>query len=412
MTKRRQYGAGSVFQRADGRWIGRIETGWTTTGKRRRITVTATSEAKAKSKLRAKQREISDKGAPAAQPQAGTVKAWADTWLALQVREVAPKTYATSRSQVMTWIVPTIGTKRLKSLTPGDVRTVLDAVRSAGKADATVTRVRAVLLSMLRRAVEEGKPVPAEVLAVRDRRATDRVVNERTSLAPDDAAKTLRAAGRTEGGVRFAVAMLEGLRPAEARGLRWEDVDLEAGVMVVSWQLQPLPYIDKADRSKGYRVPDQYEAIHLTHAYHLTRPKTKTGRRVVPLLPEVVEALTRWRAVAPDNPWGLIFTTTTKRGDVMPIRASLDVAQWKALLAEAKVSRVYDLYEARHHIATLLLEAGVDEHVVTAIMGHTNVDTSRIYQTVTVGLRRSELARATAGLLSAASSTADEAEEA
>lgn len=402
MAQRRQYGSGSVFQRADGRWVGRVEAGWTSTGTRRRITVTATTEAKAKAKLRAKQREIADKGTTAAQPQSGTVKAWADAWLDLQVREVAPKTYATSRSQVTTWIVPTIGTKRLKSLTPGDVRAVLDAVRAAGKADGTVTRVRAVLLSMLRRAVEEGKHVPPEVLAVRDRRSADRVVKERTSLEPADAAKTLRAAGSAEGGVRFAVAMLEGLRPAEARGLRWEDVDLEAGVMVVSWQLQPLPYLDKADRSKGYRVPDQYEAIHLTHAYHLTRPKTKTGRRVVPLLPEVVEALTRWRDVAPDNPWGLIFTTTTKRGAVMPIRDSLDVAQWKALLRAAEVSRVYDLYEARHHIATLLLEAGVDEHVVTAIMGHTNVDTSRIYQTVTVGLRRAELARATAGLIAAA----------
>lgn len=35
-------------------------------------------------------------------------------------------------------------------------------------------------------------------------------------------------------------------------------------------------------------------------------------------------------------------------------------------------------------------------------MGHTNVDTSRIYQTVTMGLRRAELERATAGLLAAA----------
>ena len=402
MAGRRQYGGGTVFKRADGRWIGRVEAGWTSTGTRRRITVTAATQAKAQAKLRAKQREIAQDGLSAVQPKAGTVKAWADHWLTLHVAEVKPKSYATDRSAVMTWIVPTIGHKRLDALTPGDVRAVLKSVRDAGRADATATRARAVLLAMLRRAREEGKTVPALVFDVKDRRPEDRAVKVREALDPGDAAKTLRAAGRSEGGVRFAVAMLEGLRPAEARGLRWSDIDLDAGVIVVSWQLQALPYIDPKDRSKGYRVPDQFEAVHLTHAYHLTRPKTRTGRRVVPLLPEVAEALTRWRDVAPANPWDLVFTTTTKRGVVMPVRDKLDVEQWRDLLAEAQVSRVYDLYEARHHVATLLLEAGVDEHVVTAIMGHTNVDTSRIYQTVTVGLRRAELARATAGLLAAA----------
>lgn len=399
---RRQYGSGTVFQRKDGAWIGRIEAGWTSSGTRRRITVTAPTEAKARARLRDKQREIARDGMPAARPRSTTVKAWSDTYLELHQREVRPQSYNASRSAVRTWVVPTIGTKRLDALTPGDVRAVLSAVRKAGRADSTVTRTRAVLLAMLRRAVEEGHTVPDEVLTVRDRRPKDRVVRTRTALDADDAAKTLRAAARSEGGVRFAVALLEGLRPSEARGLRWSDVDLDAGLLAVSWQLQPLPYLDKSDRSKGFRVPDQYEALHLTRAYHLTRPKTASGERIVPLLPEVAEALRRWRDVAPGNPWGLIFTTTTKRGDVMPVRDDLDREQWRALLEEAGVSRVYDLYEARHHVATLLLEAGVDEHTVTAIMGHTSVDTSRIYQTVTAGLRRGELERATAGLLAAA----------
>lgn len=402
MAGRRQYGSGSVFQRKDGRWVGRIEAGWTSAGTRRRITVTAATEKDAKAKLRAKQREIAQQGAPAARPQSGTVKAWSEEWLALHQSEVRPQSYNASRSAVTTWIVPAIGRKRLDALTPGDVRTVLSAVRKAGRSDATVTRTRAVLLSMLRRATEEHRHVPLEVLSVKDRRPADRATRERSALAPDDAVKTLRAAASTDGGVRFAVAMLEGLRPGEARGLTWDAVDFERGTLTISWQLQALPYLDPKDRSKGFRVPDQHESIHLTHAYHLTRPKTKSGDRVVPLLAEVGQALARWREHAPDNPWGLIFTTTTKRGDIMPVRDDLDRAQWKDLLAQAGVSRVYDLYEARHHVATLLLEAGVDEHTVKAIMGHTSVDTSRIYQHASIGLRRVELERATAGLIAAA----------
>ena len=36
---RRDYGAGSIYQRKDGKWIGTIEAGYTATGARRRITV-------------------------------------------------------------------------------------------------------------------------------------------------------------------------------------------------------------------------------------------------------------------------------------------------------------------------------------------------------------------------------------
>src|SRR5699024_9139781 len=50
---RRDYGTGSVYQRArDGKWVASVEVGWTTKGTRRRRTKTAETEAKARSALR------------------------------------------------------------------------------------------------------------------------------------------------------------------------------------------------------------------------------------------------------------------------------------------------------------------------------------------------------------------------
>ena len=52
---RRDYGAGSVYQRkSDGLWVGAITDGWTASGTRRRYTVTAKTEAQVKRKLRDK----------------------------------------------------------------------------------------------------------------------------------------------------------------------------------------------------------------------------------------------------------------------------------------------------------------------------------------------------------------------
>ncbi|WP_296181423.1 hypothetical protein [uncultured Mobiluncus sp.] len=46
-------------------------------------------------------------------------------------------------------------------------------------------------------------------------------------------------------------------------------VDLETCTVTVAWQLQALPYLDKDDHAKGFRVPRGYEMRQLTGAFYL-----------------------------------------------------------------------------------------------------------------------------------------------
>lgn len=85
---RRAYGAGSVYRRKDGRWVGSIEAGYTATGARRRVTVTAKTEPEVKRKLRDRQAALRTEQST---HQRITVKAWADEYLAIRVRELRPK---------------------------------------------------------------------------------------------------------------------------------------------------------------------------------------------------------------------------------------------------------------------------------------------------------------------------------
>jgi ribosomal protein L34 len=78
------------------------------------------------------------------------------------------------------------------------------------------------------------------------------------------------------------------MRPAEVRGLTWDRVDLEAATLDISWQAQTLPYNIARDRSSGFRVPVGYTARHLVDSWHLTRPKTRSGKRVIPIVPWMV----------------------------------------------------------------------------------------------------------------------------
>ncbi len=388
--KRRQYGTGSVHQRAsDGRFIGTIEAGWTAAGTRRRITVSAKTEAECRRKIEAKQREIAKTGLPAQGLSARTTaKAWSTTWLAELEHHARPRYYATDASVVRRWIVPTIGHKALADLTPADVRAVTEAVRKAGNSTTTAGYAQGVLIRMLRAAIVEGHPVPERLLHLK---APGKATSDRDAIPLPDALALLKVAEARRDQARWVAALLQGMRQGECLGLTWEAVDLDGGVLDVSWQLQALPYNVPHDRSSGFRIPDGYEARHLTRAWHLVRPKSSAGRRVIPIVAWMDGALRRWQTLAPDSPYDLVWP----RADGQPQRGADDREAWYALQVAADVRhaarRPYMLHEARHTTATLLLEGGVSEGVITAIMGHSKIATTRGYQHVSQALARQAL---------------------
>lgn len=312
-----------------------------------------------------------------------TVKAWADRWLDIQVHKVRPKAYATDRSQVRLWIVPTIGHKRLDKLTPGDIRAVTRAILDAGRADSTAQRAHTVLIKMLKDAIVEGYDVPGRLLKMD---APGRGEGGRDAIPLLDALKILGTASSRPDASLWVAALLQGMRPAECRGLTWACVDLVADTLDISWQLQPLPYRVPRDRSSGFRVPDGYITEHLVDAYHLVRPKTAKGRRIIPIVPWMHDALSRWKATSKPNPHDLVWPGTYGR----PMRDETHRDAWKELCADANVDP-YDLYSCRHTTVTLLTEAGVQPEVIRSIVGHASTASTRVYTHVQIASIRTAL---------------------
>ncbi|WP_261819578.1 tyrosine recombinase XerC [Nocardioides sp. OK12] len=373
--QRREHGSGSVYQRADGTWIGRIEAGYTATGNRRRLTVTGKTEAAVRRKIRDK---LAEKERGQHLVSRTTVKAWADQYLELRRRDLSPKGYNAMASPVRKWIIPTIGHRRLDALTPGDVRAIHDAQRKAGRQPADTHRV---LLTMLRAAVIEGHQIAPSVLLVKVPKSPK---SDRQSMTIEEGLRCIQAAGDMPNGSRWLFTLLYGQRMGECLGLTWDALDLDAGAWgeaIIEWQLQALPYNKPRDRSSGFRVPDDHESLHLVDSYHLVRPKSRAGYRVAPLLKEVREVMLKWRDVAPASPHNLVWPEPNGR----PRNDKHDRAEWWELQERAGVAhpngRPYHVHECRNFAATMLLEAGVPEHVVTDLLGHTSVATSLRYRT-------------------------------
>lgn len=370
---RRPHGTGSIYNLPGGGYRVQIEAGWTAKGTRRYIRRNIRTPGRLGLKeAKATLKELQRNSVVTAEGIANlTVKAWADRWLEIQVHRVRPKAFATDQSQVRRWIVPTIGRKRLDKLTPGDVRAVARSILDAGLADATAQRAHQVLIKMLRDALVEGHNVPARLLEME---APPRGESDRGDIPLLEALKILAVASTRPDASRWVAALLQGMRPAEVRGLTWPCVDLDADTIDVSWQLQALPYNISRDRSSGFRVPDGHVAKHLVDSYHLVRPKTAKGRRVIPIVPWMHEALVRWRAESFANPHDLVWPGQFGR----PMNDEHDRDAWRALCRAAKVPE-YDLYSCRHTTVTLLTEAGVAPEIIRAIVGHASARSTAVY---------------------------------
>jgi hypothetical protein len=79
-----------------------------------------------------------------------TVERHMQDWLEMVRPTIRNSTHLFCLGYMRTWILPYLGRLKLTDLTPAHVRGMLTAVAAAGRADATVARVRGTLSSALR----------------------------------------------------------------------------------------------------------------------------------------------------------------------------------------------------------------------------------------------------------------------
>ena len=405
-TKRRGHGEGSLYQRSsDGRWCATIEAGFTNTGARRRIVVTAKTRAEALKKRERKERELERYGDSDWDPRT-TVKQWVESYLERRrqpPKPLSPNAHAAASTVLNRWVVPVIGHRRVAALTPGDIRKVMSAQFANGASVGGVDVTYRNLMTCLRRAKADGAPV-AESVFLTDKPGSGE--SDRMPLSAQETLACLAVASDYSHGIRWLLALLYGARQGEILGLVENDpitgepcVDFDNHEIHLRWQLQPLKYRIPHDRASGFSVPAGYVAVHLTGRFHLTRPKSKAGHRVLPMPAEVETALRAWLAVRPENPWGLVFPTATGQ----PIFHDDDRDEWKAIQKQAGVAhpsgRPYHIHECRNFAATQLDETDASDLVITSLLGHASIVTTRRYQRANTGPKMAAVEAALAKML-------------
>ncbi len=318
-------------------------------GKRVRVKVSAKTKPEAIAKLKAK---IHEQRQGVRSSGTYTVEECVEDWLAHGLDGRSERT----RKLYLDGVVPLldiIGRKPLRDLTATDVRRALVSI-----AKTRSTRSVQIAHNVLTRSVQRAAAhdlVGRNVSALAERPQGQTAGRPSKAMTRDVAIRLVQAAeGDPTIGSYLILSVMTGIRPEECRALRWDHVDLGAGIIHV-W---------RSTRAHG-------------------DVKTVKSRRTLEIAPQAVEALRRRqtqqerdRAQARElwHETGLVFATSIGTElDSHNIRRSMRRLTKAAGLGESWTPR-----ELRHTFVSIASEAGVTIEEIAALAGHSTTRTTEL----------------------------------
>lgn len=395
---RKPNGTSTIYLGKDGDWHGRVTVGTKDDGSPDRRHVRGRTQAAVTKKVRMLERER-DNGTVGKPGQRWTVEGWLTHWVEnIAAPSVRENTLSGYRVAVNKHLIPGLGAHRIDRLDPEHLERLYAKMQRNGSAAATAHQAHRTLRTALNEAVRRGHLPRNPATMAKAPRLPD---NEIEPYSVAEVKRLLAVAATRRNSARWALALALGLRQGEALGLKWVDVDLNAGTLIVRRGRQRPRWRHGCDGACGRKFgghcprrkplrPDTAET------------KSRAGRRSIGLPGQLVELLRQHRADqererdTAGQLWsegGWVFTTPTGS----PLNPRTDYSEWKRLLATAGL-RDGRLHDARHTAATVLLLLGVPERAVMGIMGWSNSAMASQYQHLTGQVRR-DIAQQVNGLL-------------
>jgi integrase len=366
-TKRRGKGEGTITKRPDGRWMAQAVIGHDpATGKLKRITKyfrTYTEAADWLAEVRTEKRT-----GQFVEPSKVTVAGWLTRWLEVYVKpKVRPASYANYVDIARKHIIPALGNIPLQSLRTNTIQEFYNQKHENGRLDGKgglspriIHLIHQVLNGALKQAVREQliHHNPAEYTT-----RPSLKYQKNTPFTAEEVARYLEAAKQDRLYAAFLVELTTGLRRGELLALTWDCVDMTNGTLTVKRTLARVRLVGEGKSELRF-----------------SEPKTESGKRTVPLLPQVVQELKRHKAR--QNEERLFFGQEYRDQNLVfatpmgtPIEPRNFHRKHTEILRKAGLRhiRVHDL---RHTVATILANEGVDPENLRDLLGHSRTSTT------------------------------------
>ena len=347
MTKKRGNGEGSrPRKRPDGRWEARY-TIHTSEGPKRKTLYGKTRQEVANKLARALSNRTQGLTFEGSSLKLGE---YLDRWLPDIRDTIRQRTWERYEQIVRVHLKPALGRLKLKDLTATHARGLYREKLEGGSSPRTVQYIHTTLRKALQDAVSDGL-IPRNVAdGIRAPRPKKKEINP---LSPEQTRAFLEAVRGDRLEALYVLAIHRGLRQGELLGLRWEDVDLEAGKLQVR------------------------RTLSLTSDGHVFEPPKNGKGRSIELTQDASVALKRHltcqleeiEALGDDyQDQGLIFPG--EKGQ--PMRPWTLTRKLERILERAGLPHIR-FHDLRHTCATLLLSKGVHPKFVQELLGHATI---------------------------------------
>ncbi|MEZ5351413.1 MAG: site-specific integrase [Bryobacteraceae bacterium] len=322
------------------------------------------------------------------EPNKLTVKDYLLRWLSDYAKvNVAPRTFERYKAIVEQHLVPELGAIQLVKLSPLHVQAAhAKAMNDGGRKDGrqgglsaqTVLHHHRVLSEALKQAVR-WQLVPRNVCeAVEPPRPVEREVK---ALEESATAWLLDAAHGTRLEIPILLAVTTGMRRGEILALRWQDVNLDAGLLTIRRSIQET-------KAQGLTFKE---------------PKSRKGRRTLTLPAIAIEMLRAHRSVQGTRKASM--GTDYQDNDLICCRddgsiwpPSAFTSAYRALLGRRKLGNIR-FHDLRHSHASQLLRAGISPKVIQERLGHSKVGfTLDVYSHLLPGMQEEAARKVDAGL--------------
>ena len=349
MAKKRANGDGSIRKRKDGRWEGRYVVGHDPiTGKMISRNVLGKTQAEVKEKLRTAIEN--SKRLDYTQTGKYTVGQWMDEWFEAYAKvKVRPSSHQTYKGYIENHIKPNIGDIPIEKLTSLQLQKFYRLLLTEGRipriesekqprelSAKTVRNINQVISSAMDMAVRHKLILTNPTEGCELPKVEHR---EMKTLPAERLGAFLREAKESGVYELYYMDLATGLSRGELLGLKWEDVDLQNGIIHVRRQVA--------------RVDGEVKELPL---------KTKNSYRNISISQDAVAMLTEMEAHRSSD---YVFPSSTG-GPISP--DSVNNMLHRVLKRAGLPSiRFHDL---RHTFATLALQNGVDIKTVSGMLGH------------------------------------------
>ena len=372
LAKKRKSGTGTVRQRGDGRWEGRVVIGYDDNGLPKTKNVLAKTKRECQEKLRQLTESMVGRNDRKIKPDmlfGDWLCYWYETHSKPTLRASTQNNY---ENVIHNHVQPEIGKIPLNKLSQNDLQQFYGRLKKngrkrlteqygAGLSDRMVRMCHAVCRSALERAVRDDllRTNPAIGCKLPPKKAKEMQVLDREELQ-----KFLIQAQADGYCELFLLDLCTGLRRGELMALQWGDLNFETGVLTANKQ--------------AYTVNGELQII---------PPKTKASVRKLVLPPAVLAVLREYKKTV-DSRW--MFPSPVKAD--RPITPGVARRRLQTILERADCKRVR-FHDLRHTFATLALENGMDVKTLSAMLGHVSaVTTLDIYTHITGDMQRAAAA--------------------